>query len=114
MPSKTELFLDDEGIEMTVGASRHTHSPTKHRPNPVLRPGESSVGYAEEAPGHAKTSPVAGSALACVTGWAHSPGAVLDQHHRRNALPGRPQGRPLIASSALSTAAAPVPPSQGC
>jgi hypothetical protein len=38
MPSKTELFLDDELLEMTAGVTRRIHSPTKHRLNPVLRP----------------------------------------------------------------------------
>ncbi|MBI3923257.1 MAG: hypothetical protein HY318_17685, partial [Armatimonadetes bacterium] len=38
MPSKTELFLDDELIEMTPGVTRKIHPPTKHRLNPVLRP----------------------------------------------------------------------------
>ena len=37
MPSKTELFLDDELIEMTAGVTRRIHPPTKHRLNPVLR-----------------------------------------------------------------------------
>jgi len=38
MPSSTELFLDDELIEMTAGVTRRIHQPTKHRLNPVLRP----------------------------------------------------------------------------
>jgi len=38
MPSKTELFLDDELLAMTAGVSRRIHPPTKHRLNPVLRP----------------------------------------------------------------------------
>ncbi|MBI3923585.1 MAG: hypothetical protein HY318_19355 [Armatimonadetes bacterium] len=38
MPSKTELFLDDELIEMTPGVTRKIHPPTKHRLNPVMRP----------------------------------------------------------------------------
>ncbi len=38
MPSKTELFLDDELIEMTASVTRRIHQPTKHRLNPVLRP----------------------------------------------------------------------------
>ena len=37
MPSKTELFLDDELIEMTASVARRIHQPTKHRLNPVLR-----------------------------------------------------------------------------
>ena len=38
MPSRTELFLDDELIEMTASITRRIHQPTKHRLNPVLRP----------------------------------------------------------------------------
>lgn len=38
MPSKTELFLDDEMLEMTASVTRKIHQPTKHRLNPVLRP----------------------------------------------------------------------------
>lgn len=38
MPSKTELFLDDELLEMTAGVTRRMHQPIKHRLNPVLRP----------------------------------------------------------------------------
>ena len=38
MPCRTELFLDDELIEMTASVSRVIHQPTKHRLNPVLRP----------------------------------------------------------------------------
>ena len=38
MPYKTELFLDDELIEMTASVTRKIHQPTKHRLNPVLRP----------------------------------------------------------------------------
>ena len=38
MPSRTELFLDDELIEMTASVTRKIHQPTKHRLNPVLRP----------------------------------------------------------------------------
>ena len=40
MPSKTELFLDDELIEMTASVTRKIHPPIKHRLNPVLRPEE--------------------------------------------------------------------------
>jgi len=40
MPSKTELFLDDEFIEMTGSVTRKIHQPTKHRLNPVIRPEE--------------------------------------------------------------------------
>ncbi len=35
---KTELFLDDEFLEMTASVTRRIHPPTKHRLNPVLRP----------------------------------------------------------------------------
>ena len=38
MPSKTELFLDDEFIEMTASVTRKIHQPVKHRLNPVLQP----------------------------------------------------------------------------
>ena len=38
MPSKTELFLDDELLEMTASVTRRIHQPVKHRLNPVLRP----------------------------------------------------------------------------
>ncbi len=38
MPSKTELFLDDELIEMTASVTRQIHPPSKHRLNPILRP----------------------------------------------------------------------------
>ena len=38
MPSKTELFLDDEFLDLTASVTRRIHQPTKHRLNPVLRP----------------------------------------------------------------------------
>ena len=38
MPSSTELFLDDELIEMTASVTRRIHQPTKYRLNPILRP----------------------------------------------------------------------------
>ena len=38
MSSRTELFLDDERIEMTAGITRKIHHPRKHRLNPVFRP----------------------------------------------------------------------------
>jgi hypothetical protein len=35
---KTELFLDDEFLEMTAGVTRRIHQPTKHPLNPIIRP----------------------------------------------------------------------------
>lgn len=40
MKLKTELFLDDELIEMTASVTRKIHQPRKHRLNPVIRPEE--------------------------------------------------------------------------
>lgn len=38
MASRTELFLDDEFIEVTPGVTRRINRPRKHRLNPVMRP----------------------------------------------------------------------------
>ena len=37
MSSMTELFLDDEMIEMAAGVVRRIHQPAKHRLNPVMQ-----------------------------------------------------------------------------
>lgn len=35
---KTELFLDDEALEMTASVTRKIHPPTKHPLNPIIQP----------------------------------------------------------------------------
>ena len=48
---KTELFLDDEFLEMTASVTRRIHRPTKHPLNPLIKPeqwweGESTMNSA--------------------------------------------------------------------
>src|SRR6478752_862488 len=42
---RTDLFLDDEILEMTASVTRRIHQPTKHPLNPIIRPEEWWEGY---------------------------------------------------------------------